>query len=73
MHHYRHLQLPRKLLGGGEMIRMSVGIDEILDTESIACSQRGVAVDLTQLRIDERRSAGFFAADEIRAAAAARH
>jgi hypothetical protein len=65
MHHHRHVQLPRKLLGGGEMIRMSVGIDKIFDAESIVRSQCGVAIDLTQLRIDERRRAGFFAADEI--------
>src|ERR1700733_11225580 len=73
MHHHRHIELARELLSSGEMIRMCMGIDEIPEAQTILCGQRGVAVDLAELRVDQRRSTGLLTADDIGPAAAGRH
>ena len=53
------------------MIRVSMGVDEIADAQPILCGQRDVAVDLAELRVDQRRGAGLLAADQVGPAAAA--
>src|ERR1700691_2173285 len=73
MHDYRHTQLASQLLTGREMIRVRMGVDEIPYAQSIFCSQRDVAVDLAELRVDQRRGAGLLAPDKIGEAPAASH
>ena len=73
MHHHRHAELARELLGRREMIRVSVGVDEIVDPQTVACGQRDVAVDLTELRVDQGGGASLLAADQVGAAAAGGH
>ncbi len=66
MHHDRHIELSGQLLRAREMIRMGVGIDQVFDPQPIAGCQREITIDLTQLGIDQRRGAGFFATDADR-------
>ena len=73
MHDHWHIRLSSQLLTGGEMIRVRMGVDEIAYAQTISCGQCQVAVDLAELRIDERRSASLLAADDIGAAPAASH
>ena len=73
MHDHRHIELARELLSCREMIRVRMGIDEIPDAQTIPCGQRDVAVDLAELRVDQRRSTGLLAADDIGPAAAGCH
>ena len=70
MHHHRHVELARELLGGREMIRVRMGVDEIVDAQTILGGERHVAVDLAEFRVDQRRGASVLAADQVGAAAA---
>ena len=70
MHHHRHPKLASELLGCGEMIRVRVCIDEIADSQAVARGEREVAVDLAELRINQRRGASLLAADHVRPASA---
>ncbi len=45
MHHHRHTELARELLGCGEMIRVRVRVDEIPDAQTVPCGQRQVTVE----------------------------
>ncbi len=73
MHDHRHIELAGELLCSGEMVRMGMGIDEIPEAQTILCRKRGVAVDLAELRVDQCRSTGLLAADEIGPAPAGRY
>src|ERR1700683_2185593 len=65
MHDHGHTQLASKLLTCREMIRVRMGVDEVAYAQPIFCNQRDVAVDLAELRVDQRRGAGLLAADDI--------
>ena len=40
VHDHRHVQLARQLLGGREMVRMGMGVDQIADAQAIPRGQR---------------------------------
>jgi hypothetical protein len=73
MHDYRHPELARQLLGCRKMVGVCMGVDEIPDAQPIARGERDIAVNLTELRVDERGRAGRLAADDIRPTAARGH
>jgi hypothetical protein len=72
MHDDRHAQLAPDLLGGGEMIRVRMRIDDVVKPQPVAGRERLIAIDLADLGIDERRRAAVRATDEIGLAAAGR-
>jgi hypothetical protein len=65
MHHDRHSELARQLLGCGKMIRVRVRIDEIPDAQTVPRGRREVAIKLPKLGVDQCCGAGFLAADDI--------
>jgi glycine/D-amino acid oxidase-like deaminating enzyme len=73
VHDHRRPELARKLLRGGEVVRVGVRIDEVVDSQAVARGEGQVAIDLAQFRVDQRRSAGVLAADQVGLAAAGRH
>ena len=70
MHDHGHAQLARELPCGGEMVGVGMSVDEITETQAVACGQGHVAVDLAERGIDEHRRAGFLATHKVGAAAA---
>ena len=54
-----------------EVIGVRVGVDQVTDAQAVARGEAQIAVDLADLRIDQRGRAGVGAAEEIRLAAAA--
>ncbi len=73
VHHHRYTELAPELLGCRKMIRVSVRVDEIADTQPIARGQREVTIDLAELRVDQHRGTGCLAVNQIGAAAARSH
>src|ERR1700735_4314720 len=71
MHDDRGGKLMRELPRRGKMIGMCMRVDEITEAQAMAGCQRVVAVNLAELRIDQRRRAGFLAAYQVGAASPA--
>ncbi len=70
MHHHRYGEPSRELPRPGEVVGMRVRVDQVPDPQAVPRRERDVAVDLAQLRIDQRARAGVGAADEVGLAAA---
>ncbi len=65
MHRDRNVESARKLLCGGEMVGVRVRVDDVVDAQSIPRRQGEIAVDETELRIDEHGSAALRAPEQI--------
>jgi hypothetical protein len=66
VHRDRHTQLAANLLRGREMIRVGVGIDDVMYAQSMSGSERKVTVDLADLGVDQGPDASVGAPDQIR-------
>src|SRR6185312_8460359 len=69
----RHLQAAPEFGGGREVIRVRVGIEQVAHVQAIVRGETEVAVQLSDLRIDEHRGAGLLAPHQVRLAAAGRN
>jgi hypothetical protein len=68
VHGDRYIEPVRQLASCGEVVGVGVCIDCITDTQSVARGEREVAIDLTELRVNQCGCAALCAADEIRPA-----
>ncbi len=73
MHGDGYVEAPRQLPGGGEVVRVSVRVDDMTNAQPVMRGQRNVAIDLAQLRIDQGRRASVWTADQIGSAAPRRN
>jgi hypothetical protein len=69
VHHHRRAELARDVARRGEVIGVRVRVDQVLDRESARGRGGRVALGAVEDRIDDRRHAILFAADEVRATA----
>ena len=73
VHDTRHLEAPREVARGREMVGVGVRVDDVMEAQPRPGGEREVAIDLAQLRVDEHRTARLGAAHEIGEAAARAH
>ena len=68
MHDHRDLEPSREFLRRREMVRMGVRVDQEMNPQPVPRREREVAIDLRDLRVDQRARAAGIAPDEVRLA-----
>src|SRR5690606_32431617 len=63
-------ELAAELAGSGEVIRVRVRLDDVVDAHAALGGERDVAIELLEVRIDEHRRARDVATDQVRQATA---
>ncbi len=69
IHDHGDIERSPQPLGGGEMIRVGVRVDDIVDAHPRLRRQGKIMIDLPNFRVDERRDTGLRAAHKIGLAA----